>query len=887
MASASPMAILALPDRAMPERPDGKPGEATDGRFAGLMAQFSQPQAAPSPVDPARGPTARVHRSMARKAAPATDALPASAEVGHRAAAAATPEAGLPGPTRTDPSVPKPPAPEAKAAGPLATAPMVSAQDTSAAALKPATTPPAIEPRALAGEASPQGPATLPAVLLPPEAIPTPKAAPVEVPAVLAPTSGLAAAAAAGTTPTRGLPEPPSPPRAPQRPMAPPMSEHSTGPTNTLPPAPNMAPPTARTPVAPDAAPPLLEEQAPKTPAQPTDPALPQADLAGPGPVLQGTRRSGESAPGPVAKADPSPAGTKPAQDLQALAGPTPNGVAPTLRGILQRVTEAPTPSAAPTNAPPPALHPAAPSAQVLAAPDAIPTQQTATPSADTALLQGVPAQLGSSLTVSFGSEDPAPSPALQTTPSPDAGTGSKPLPPAALPQALAQLLAKAMSQPVVAEAEGMIRQATPATAPQPAPEVTVPNAPALIAPEAAPTQTSAAQPASPAPLQAVPAAPGASSLKDSRSSEDLVSSPTLQISSSSAAATNSKPLAPTARPQKSTQLLAKAMSQPAAVEAEGTTRQGEPATAPQPGLDADAPDVQALTTPNATPAPKSPTQSQGSDFLQAAFGEPGTSLGVTLGRRESLPGFIAKAVPSSAAEPTTGKPSAPAVLPQTLAQLPPKAALQPTADAQVGIQQALLKDSGTLVGPEPVEPKPTLDLLPPTNRTPDGTAFTLLGTASHAPEAPAAATPAAPAMPPAATSPPSAPVLQVAGGLRWMIIGGSQEAQLQLHPDSLGLVTIHLKVEGGQVHAKVWISEAASMQAIKEGQPHLEQALKEQGLHLGSFDLQQGHRHFQEAPSAPMLREQGLNEAPVARQEAPAPPPVAILNPHHVELYA
>jgi hypothetical protein len=119
------------------------------------------------------------------------------------------------------------------------------------------------------------------------------------------------------------------------------------------------------------------------------------------------------------------------------------------------------------------------------------------------------------------------------------------------------------------------------------------------------------------------------------------------------------------------------------------------------------------------------------------------------------------------------------------------------------------------------------------------------------------------------------------------MLKSGAQEAQLQLHPDALGQVTIHLKVEGGEVHAKVWVSEAASVLAVKEGQPHLEQALKEQGLHLGSFDLQQGHRPFQEAPSAPMLRERGLAETVVARQEAPAPPPVAILNPHHVELYA
>jgi flagellar hook-length control protein FliK len=76
-------------------------------------------------------------------------------------------------------------------------------------------------------------------------------------------------------------------------------------------------------------------------------------------------------------------------------------------------------------------------------------------------------------------------------------------------------------------------------------------------------------------------------------------------------------------------------------------------------------------------------------------------------------------------------------------------------------------------------------------------------------------------------------------------------------------------------------------MQSVQEGRPHLEQALKEQGLQLGSFDLQQGHRPFQEAPSASPFREPSNQEAVTARQEAPAPAPIAILNPHHVELYA
>jgi hypothetical protein len=127
----------------------------------------------------------------------------------------------------------------------------------------------------------------------------------------------------------------------------------------------------------------------------------------------------------------------------------------------------------------------------------------------------------------------------------------------------------------------------------------------------------------------------------------------------------------------------------------------------------------------------------------------------------------------------------------------------------------------------------------------------------------------------------------QVEGSLRWMLKGGAQEAKLQLHPESLGQVTIHLKVEGGEVHARLWITEPASVQAVQEGRPHLEQSLREQGLQLGSFDLQQGHRPFQEAPGAPAFRESAAGALPTARQEAPAPAVPSILTPHHVELYA
>jgi hypothetical protein len=76
-------------------------------------------------------------------------------------------------------------------------------------------------------------------------------------------------------------------------------------------------------------------------------------------------------------------------------------------------------------------------------------------------------------------------------------------------------------------------------------------------------------------------------------------------------------------------------------------------------------------------------------------------------------------------------------------------------------------------------------------------------------------------------------------------------------------------------------------MQAVRDGRSQLEVSLKEQGLQLGSFDLQQGQHSFQETPSAPVPRERPLPDAIPTRQEAPALPAPPILNPHHVELYA
>lgn len=208
-----------------------------------------------------------------------------------------------------------------------------------------------------------------------------------------------------------------------------------------------------------------------------------------------------------------------------------------------------------------------------------------------------------------------------------------------------------------------------------------------------------------------------------------------------------------------------------------------------------------------------------------------------------------------------------------------------PAAEGPVKGTLAAMGLEGGKLGSEPTLTKLASSAQAPASAQPEaGSALAALATSRAASAAPASTTPVAS---PQAGPAPNPPTAQVEGSVRWMLKGGAQEAKLQLHPESLGQVTIHLKVEGGEVHARLWITEPASVQAVQEGRPHLEQSLREQGLQLGSFDLQQGQRPFQEAPSAPTFRGSLPSDPVVARQEAPALPAPSILNPHHVELYA
>jgi flagellar hook-length control protein FliK len=133
----------------------------------------------------------------------------------------------------------------------------------------------------------------------------------------------------------------------------------------------------------------------------------------------------------------------------------------------------------------------------------------------------------------------------------------------------------------------------------------------------------------------------------------------------------------------------------------------------------------------------------------------------------------------------------------------------------------------------------------------------------------------------------------QLEGSVRWLLRSDAKGAEIQLHPESLGRVTVQLKVEGTDVYAKVWASEASTMPLLREHRAFLETSLKEQGLNLSSFDLQHGkgghqaqgeadrhHQHF-----APPMRETWTGTE--FRQELPTQLVAQSIDEGRVEVYA
>jgi len=135
-----------------------------------------------------------------------------------------------------------------------------------------------------------------------------------------------------------------------------------------------------------------------------------------------------------------------------------------------------------------------------------------------------------------------------------------------------------------------------------------------------------------------------------------------------------------------------------------------------------------------------------------------------------------------------------------------------------------------------------------------------------------------------------ASPMPQIEGSIRWMVRHQEQEAELQLHPENLGRISISIKVEGTEVHARVWASEASTLDVLQSHRSFLQQSLQQQGLNLGSFDLQSGYRG-EDARSGADTRPSIPSRAPIPAiesvQEVPTAPTIISANPHRIELFA
>jgi len=130
----------------------------------------------------------------------------------------------------------------------------------------------------------------------------------------------------------------------------------------------------------------------------------------------------------------------------------------------------------------------------------------------------------------------------------------------------------------------------------------------------------------------------------------------------------------------------------------------------------------------------------------------------------------------------------------------------------------------------------------------------------------------------------------QMDGTIRWLIKNQEKGAEIQLNPESLGRVIIKLRVEGGEVHARLWASEASTVPLLQDQKAALEASLKQQGLSLGSFDLQQGHRGNdaqRSQGSEPMLSGAGIAERGERKQDVPTVASPALGGAHLLEVFA
>ena len=84
----------------------------------------------------------------------------------------------------------------------------------------------------------------------------------------------------------------------------------------------------------------------------------------------------------------------------------------------------------------------------------------------------------------------------------------------------------------------------------------------------------------------------------------------------------------------------------------------------------------------------------------------------------------------------------------------------------------------------------------------------------------------------------------QVVKHLAMQVNGENSEVRIKLQPESLGEVTVHVKMESGKMQAQIDVSQAGVKSALEMQLPQLRQSLSERGIDVQRLDVSFGGDH-------------------------------------------
>lgn len=84
----------------------------------------------------------------------------------------------------------------------------------------------------------------------------------------------------------------------------------------------------------------------------------------------------------------------------------------------------------------------------------------------------------------------------------------------------------------------------------------------------------------------------------------------------------------------------------------------------------------------------------------------------------------------------------------------------------------------------------------------------------------------------------------QVVKGMALQVNGDNAEVRIKLVPESLGEVSVHVKMEGGKMQAQIDVSQAGVKSALEVQLPQIRQSLSERGIDVQRLDVSFGGDH-------------------------------------------